>query len=68
MAPSTPAPNTSDLSPAEGDTLVQGLKAARAAEAAPADNTEIAADDAGGTAMAEQINRTAPPAAEDSRS
>ena len=50
-----------DISPAEGDALTDALERARAAARAPSDNSEIAADDMGATAAAEQMNKPKPP-------
>lgn len=61
-APSpAPAENTTDISPAQGDALTQAMEAARAGVRNAADNSEIAADDAGQTAAAEQMNKPQPP-------
>lgn len=61
-APSpAPAPSTTDLSIVEGDALTKAMEAGRAGMRAAGDANKIAADDAGGTAMAEQTDKPQPP-------
>ena len=60
MASPAPAPNTTDISPAEGDELAKAMERAKLGDNAP-DNSEIAADDVGQTAAAEQMNKPKPP-------